>query len=379
MGRINEIEQRKLEIKELLESDAKDLNLEELRSEIEALNAEKAQIEERKQIAEGIQANEIKPEMIEKPKMEERKMNELYNVDTKEYRSAWLKNLMGKELDDTEKRSIAAANAVISLETYNAIFGKVKQYASILDEITLLNVAGNISFGVEGTNNDAALHTENDLVNGAADTFITVHLAGFEIVKLVRLSASARNMSVDAFEQFLVDNLSEKIAQKIEYYVINGTGNSQPKGIDYATTYTNDSNAVQWAANSKPTAAEIAELISYLPGGYARNAKFLMNHKTFWQHVMVLRDDAKAPIVSNDNGTYRIYGFPVLFSDAVAGTDMFLGDYKQIVGNLSQNVTVESSAASGFVYNAVDYRAVAIFDCDVADAGAIVKGSADLT
>ncbi|NLD47495.1 MAG: hypothetical protein GX660_09900, partial [Clostridiaceae bacterium] len=66
MGRINEIEQRKLEIKELLESDAKDLNLEELRSEIEALNAEKAQIEERKQIAEGIQANEIKPEMIEK-------------------------------------------------------------------------------------------------------------------------------------------------------------------------------------------------------------------------------------------------------------------------------------------------------------------------
>ena len=306
-------------------------------------------------------------------------MNELYNVDTKEYRSAWLKNLMGKELDDTEKRSIAAANAVISLETYNAIFGKVKQYASILDEITLLNVAGNISFGVEGTNNDAALHTENDLVNGAADTFITVHLAGFEIVKLVRLSASARNMSVDAFEQFLVDNLSEKIAQKIEYYVINGTGNSQPKGIDYATTYTNDSNAVQWAANSKPTAAEIAELISYLPGGYARNAKFLMNHKTFWQHVMVLRDDAKAPIVSNDNGTYRIYGFPVLFSDAVAGTDMFLGDYKQIVGNLSQNVTVESSAASGFVYNAVDYRAVAIFDCDVADAGAIVKGSADLT
>lgn len=93
---------------------------------------------------------------------------------------------------------------------------------------------------------------------------------------------------------------------------------------------------------------------------------------------MKLRDDGKAPIVSNDNGTYRIYGFPVLFSDAVADGNIYLGNYKQVVGNLSQNITVESSAASGFAYNAVDYRGVAIFDCDIADGTQIVKGASSL-
>ena len=376
MGRLAEIEQRKLEIKELLESNAKDINLEELRSEIEALNAEKAQIEERKQIAEGITVGTIDAEKIEKP-VEERKMSELFNVDTKEYRNAYLKNLMGKELNDVEKRSIAAANVVIPTDTYNTIFEKVTQMAPMLNEITLLNVAGNVTFAVEGVNNAAALHTENDLINGAQDTLVTVSLAGYEIVKLVRISATVKTMSISAFEGWLTKQLAENVAKVIENYIINGTGNSQPKGIEKAQEWSDGTNAVDYAG-SKPTAAEISELISYLKGGYARNAKFLMNHKTFWQDIIVLRDDAKAPIVREDNGIYRIYGFPVIFSDYVADGNIYLGDYTKVVGNLAQNISVEANAASGFVYNAIDYRGVAIFDCDIAVGEAIVKGAAAL-
>lgn len=82
----------------------------------------------------------------------------------------------------------------------------------------------------------------------------------------------------------------------------------------------------------------------------------------------------KAPIGKDDNGTYRILGFPVLFSDAVVDDIMYLGDFKQVVENLSQDIKVESSEASGFKYNAIDYRGVAIFDCAIADGRAILKG-----
>jgi len=375
--RMQEIKTRKMEIKGLLEG-TETVDIPTLEAELRALDTEVKDIETRKEIAKGIETGKIDATEITKPVQEEKRMDELFSVETKEYRNAYLKNLIGKELTDVEKRSVAAANIVIPTDTYNSIFTKVTEMAPMLNEITLLNVAGNVTFAVEGTNNVAGIHTENNLINGAQDTLVTVSLAGYEIVKLVRISATVKTMAIDAFENWLISQLSENVAKVIENYIINGTGESQPKGLDKAQTWSDGSNAVQFASSGAPTAAELAEMISYLKGGYARNAKFLVNHKTFWKEIMKIRDDSKAPIVSNDNGTYRIYGFPVIFSDYVVDGDVFLGDYKKVVGNLAQNITVEASTASAFVYNAVDYRGVAIFDCDIAVGEAIVKGASTL-
>jgi len=72
-------------------------------------------------------------------------------------------------------------------------------------------------------------------------------------------------------------------------------------------------------------------------------------------------------------GRYSILGYPVLIDDQVAANEAFLGDYKQVVGNLAADIQIARSSESGFLSNSVDFRGTAIFDCDVAQPTAIVK------
>lgn len=247
-----------------------------------------------------------------------------------------------------------------------------------MDEITLLQVKGGVKFAVEGTIADAAVHAENGAITAATEeVLVPITLAGYEIVKLIRISATVRTMSVNAFESWLVDMLAEKVAEVIENQIINGTGVNEPAGIE-SVTYVNGTNGVDYAG-AKPTAAELLKLISLLPSRHARRAKFVMHRSTLFNDVMSLRDDGKAPICKEDGkGGYVIYGYPVKLSDFATTGNIYFGNNKAIVGNLSQGITVDVSTESGFAHNAVDYRGTAIFDCKVSDAAAFVKGAATL-
>ena len=376
--RKGEIEARMIEIKTELASEA-DVDIDKAETELTELRQELTQIEKRRELAESIAVNKVESRRIEEPK-EAPRMEHIDVVATVEYRDAFLKKLMGKNLNEAEQRSIAGTNVAGAIPTITSdrIFNKLRDIVPLLGEVTLLNVAGNVNFAVEGTNNAAAIHTENNLINGSADTLVTVSLGGYEIVKLVRISKTVQTMTINAFEGWLSDLLAENIATRIEAYLILGNGSGQPKGIDYARTWSDGTTAVQWAA-AAPTYAELAEQVSYLPGGYYRRAKWLMNHKTFWNAIQAIRDDAKAPIVKEMGDKYYIMGKEVLFSDYVNDGDVFIGDFKKLVANLAQEINVKSSEHSGFVYNAIDYLGSAIFDCDIAVPEAFVKGANAIT
>lgn len=301
------------------------------------------------------------------------------NDTEKEYRAAWLRNLQGNVLTEEEKRAMTSAagsaGAVVPVYTQNKIITKVKELCPMLDYVQLLHVAGSVKFAVEGVVNAADQHAENADITSAADTLVEVELAGYEIVKLVRISATVKTMSIDAFEDWLTAQLARMVGEVIENRLINGTGVGQSQGIAKAAAWADGTNAVKWAAE-KPTAEEITKQISLLPSRHARNAKFVMSRKTFWQSVMPLRDDKKMPIVAGEGaGVYNIFGYGVLLSDYVADGEIYFGNLEMVVANLAQDITVESSAASGFAKNAIDYRGVAIFDCKVADAEAFVKAA----
>jgi HK97 family phage major capsid protein len=302
--------------------------------------------------------------------------------DAPEYRSAFFHSLMGAPLSAAEKRALSSADdsagAAIPTQTQNEIMRKMVKLAPMMDEITMLHIPGNITFAIEDSVQDASAHAENAEATDAADKLVSISLAGYEVIKIMSISAKVRAMSISAFEAWLTDTLSEGIARKLEDWIINGSGGTVPQGIDHAQTWTDGTTAVAFAA-ATPTYAEICEMISLLPAAYDPNAKFLMNKKTFWQKVQAIRDDAKAPIVRDDmNGKYFILGYPVLISDKCADGDLFLGDYKKIVGNFAEDIRINSSDQSGFRRNAVDYRGTCIFDCKVAIGAAIVKGAATL-
>lgn len=293
---------------------------------------------------------------------------------TPEYRSAWLKNLRRLPLTDAEKRAYANASGtgaeVVPTQTANEIISKVKKLAPMLNEVTLLHVKGAVKFVVEGTNNDAAIHTENAAITPAADTLTTVTLSGYEIVKLVQISDTVMTMSIAAFESWIVDMLAEAIARKVEDFFINGTGTSKPKGIDKANTW-GATNSVTVGASASLTAANVQTLIGLLNAGYDRNAKFVMSKRTLFTDFMPLQDNSKNHIVTVQGNSYFVYGYPVLLSDYVKEHEAFLGDFKKVCANLAESINVKN--AYDIDTNSYKYSGIAIFDCTPAIGEAFVK------
>ena len=290
---------------------------------------------------------------------------------SREYRSAFFKRLLGRPLNEVEERAYTSADnsagAVIPLETANMIFEKMVKVAPMLSQITLLRVAGNVKFAIEGTRNVAAIHTENEAITPATDTLTYVTLAGYEYAKVIRISKTVATMAIDAFETWLVNMLAEDIARAIEDDIINGTDSNEPKGVEKANTWTTGT-LISVAATALDF-DDIMDLIALLPNGYMSNAKFLCNSRMFYGRLAKIKDAEGSPIYVRDMESgvgFRIMGFPVILSDYVANNTAYFGDFSKVIGNLSQDIMVESSTQSGFLANAIDFRGTAIFDCDIA-------------
>lgn len=377
--RIKEIEARLAAIKKEIEERGDAMKAEEidaLEKETKELTEERAGLIAAAEKRNGILDNIAKGAGIVSRTFEQKQDNADPDdpFGTPEYRSAWLKNLRRLPLTDAEKRAYANASGtgaeVVPTQTANEIISKVKKLAPMLNEVTLLHVKGAVKFAVEGTNNDAAIHKENAAITAAADTLTTVTLTGYEIIKLVQISDTVMTMSIAAFENWIVDMLAEAIARKVEDFFINGTGSSQPKGIDKANTWGAENSVTVTKAGSL-TAANVQTLIGLLNAGYDRNAKFAMSKKTLFTDFMPLQDNSKNHIVTVQGNNYFVYGYPVLLSDYVKEHEAFLGDFKKVCANLAENINVKN--AYDIDTNSYKYSGIAIFDCTPAIGEAFVK------
>ncbi len=370
--RLQEISLRRLELKKIEErSDSTEEELKNALQEAKDLTVEEDTIKQSEiELKKADEEQEVK-EVVIPQKEEEKRMNE---EQKKEYRSAFLKRLQGKELNEVEERALTSASnsvgAAIPTETQGEIITKVVQFAPMLNEITLLKVAGNVTYAVESVKTEAALHVEGATITPDGDVLVPVTLGAFEITKYIVISKSVSKMAIDAFEAWLTDMIAEAIAIKITKLIINGTGSSQPTGIEKAATW-GTTNSVEVAVAGALTRANITDLIALLPGGYDKGAKWLMSKKTLFADFMPLRDDSKSQLVKKENDTYFVEGYPVLLDDSVTVHEAFLGNYKKYVGNLSEEVTVDSDKKLSA--NSMEYLGCAMFDGKPAVAEAIVK------
>lgn len=377
MTRLEKIEARLAEIEKELNSEEVEEKTEEeldqLEEEVRTLQTEKSgilkAIEKRasleKAIAEGRTTGvDVTPDLLNggKTNMQER----TFDASSKEFRSAWAKSLMGQELTEVEKRAYTQANAAIPTEVADMFFEKMKKLAPMLEEITLLRVAGNVKFYAEGVRNTAGKHTENAEMADAGDTMVTVTLGGFEFMKVISISKSAKAMSISAFENWIVDMLAGDIARAIDNYIINDETN----GIA-AINFETGTNQIE--ATAAYTYQNIMDLIALLPAAYDAEAKFLVNKKVLWSNIRAITDSNKRPIFDPESKT--LCGYPVVEDDNVKTTtkDLYLGRWLDVVGNLSEDVTVESNANSGFTRGAIDYRGFAVFDSKPAKDDGIVR------
>lgn len=371
---IEDVEKRMNEIRSIDLEKAE--NIEELTKEVDALterrNALKEDASAKKELRAKIANGAVQTNVIEKPK-EKRAMTltkENYRA-SEEYRSAFLNNLMGRQLNEEQRAAFALAGVdpVIPESMQTSIITKVKEYAPILSEITLLNVNGTVKFAVEGTVAGADIHAENAEITAATDTLVEVTLSTYEVTKLVQISDSVRTMTINAFESWLIDNLSESIAIKIESLIWNGTGSAQAKGINTITF--DAAHKVEVAKSASLTAQNVYDLFGKLKTGYARNAKIYMNRKTLFSDFLPLVDKSKNDLVVATGGTYYVLGTPVELTDSIADHEAIMFDPKKYVANMPENTNIKQSV--DLRHNAYLYLGVAQFDGKPALEEAFVK------
>lgn len=377
--RMQEINARKAELRSMLEGSG-EVDLDAIEKELRDLDTEFKELEKRKATIDGINAGTIPA--VEIPNPVTARAADTFDQD-KEYRSAWLKTLQGKALTENEQRAYStAANSALPAipeSTANEIIKKMYEVAPILQRCKIFHVPGNFKFAVEGTNSDAALHTENASITAASDSLGSVSLTGYEIVKLVKASRATVNMTINAFESYIVEIIAEAIARKIENYIFAGTGSNQPGGVANGGkgsngAYTAGTDQVTVAASANVTEADVTTLYGMLSSGYERNAVWAMSKATFFAYFYALMNKSKNNLIEFANGKYYIMGCEVYFTGSLAKGVAYLGDFSYIVGNYSQDITVVKSEHSGLATNSVDYLGSCVFDSKaIAGLGAFVK------
>ena len=291
-----------------------------------------------------------------------------FAVDTKEYREAFLKHLMGKELS-AEERTAVSAKAVIPTSTLNKIVSQLEN-APLLRRITILQIAGHVSIPYETEVDDASWIEMSAASTDSKANVDKLELAAYKLIKTVEIDAEVSAMAIDAFETWLVNRLTQKMQAALQTAIITGTGNSQPKGLtadkQIATTKTFTKGGV--------TYKDVLGIMAGLKASYHPFASWSIPSALFFNEILGMVDANKRPIVIQDvqeGGGYRLMGKPVDLVDAKEDTIIF-GAFDRYHMNLGDGIEIKADESVAFRTGSTVYRAKALVDGGNADPNAFV-------
>lgn len=389
-----EIEQRAAEIKNIIATDAK-ADVEALNIESQGMNQAMAEI----RAAEGAQGVEFRGfNFLEGANFETRGSYEATEGDvfaSVEYRSAFYKSLMGQTLTAKEKAAFERAQAITKAENRASAFNTVTESAAVIPTNTLNEVVkkartmggliahvrafampSKIAIPVGTPGSKAAWHVEGANVDTEKNVPASVTFNGYEIIKIFSISAATKTMSVDAFEGYLVEELSACVMECIADALVNGSGSNQGTGLMSGITWVDDTNAVKVAKGTAIAYADVVKTVAMLKRGYGAGAKWAMNNATLYKTFYGMVDGNKRPIFIADaqgDTIGKILGFEVIVDDNIADDVVIFGNYHYMGYNMPNGIVIETSRESSFKSGLIDYRALAIADCKPIVSEAFVK------
>lgn len=383
---LEEIEARAAQIKGTIDTDP-NADIMALNIEIEGLNEAKKNIKEKQQ--DNKQEEQGDGEDMNKRNqfnpVTGTSFNTGQNVPTEnvfespEYRSAFYKTMLGQKLNSVEERTFNHAMAqqeaekradqfntttnsaaVLPTQTLNEVIKKARTMGGLIGHVRNFNIPTNISVPIGTPQTKAEWHTEGAKVESEKVTTASVEFNGYEIIKVFSISAAAKKMTVQAFESYLIEELSNAVMETIADSLINGTGNKQGTGLETGITW-DETNSIDLTGDY----TDFTKALALLKRGYAAGAKFAMNNATLYNKVYSLVDSNKRPIFIADpkNETVgRILGKEVVIDDNIADDTIILGDFNYMGFNMPEGLMLEVSRESSFRSGLIDYRAMAIAD-----------------
>lgn len=303
--------------------------------------------------------------------------------ESTEYRNAFYKTMLGQKLTDIETRTFNKAMeiqeaehradafntttnsaAVLPTTTLNEVISKARTMGGLISHVRNFNIPTNISVPIGTPTNKAQWHVEGAPVESESLTTVSVSFKGFEIIKVFSISAAAKKMTVQAFEAYMIEELTNCVMEAIADALVNGTGSGQGTGLLKGITW-NATNSFTFAKGGSPAYTDFTKMLAMLKRGYAAGAKFAMSNATLYNRVYSLVDANKRPIFiadpKNESIGY-ILGKEVVIDDNLADDTIILGNFNYMGYNIPEGLMIEVSRESSFKSGLIDYRAMAIAD-----------------
>ena len=287
MTRLEEIEARKLEIRDELDAIDEIEKVEELEKEVDALNEEVEEIEsheEEETIAEEITET---PVVVEEVIKEEKKfMDNKEFRNSKEYINAYAEYL--KTNDDKELKALITTGGYstgnsATVEVPDMVYDIVKtawEREDLMSRVRTLSVKGNLKVQFEASAGDASVHQEgNSTVSEESLVLGVVELKPVSIKKWISISDEVVDLRGEEFLRYIYDELTYKIAKKtadeLVYKISQLPASLSPNG-DTGVYDTVSANIIK----EDPSMGTIAKAIANL-NDETRNITVVMNKLTY--------------------------------------------------------------------------------------------------
>lgn len=234
--------------------------------------------------------------------------------DTEMEERAFADYILGRAMENRagEIQLTQGNNGVIVPTTIaNRIITKVRDMVPFLTLADVVSTNGKLSVPVYGE--DATNYIKADYVDEGTDLtdnvgkFTSIDLTGYVLGALALVSNKLKdNTDIDVVG-FIVNQVAEAMAEKLEKEFINGT-TGKITGILAAT------NGVTAASATAITYDELVDLKHSLKQRFRGNARWIMAPGTYTE-LCKLKDGNKQPYFKEDE--YKILGLPVIESDSM--------------------------------------------------------------
>lgn len=386
---VEDIQKRAADIKNLIDTDPS-IDIESLNIELEGLKQAKQNIEERSQNQPTF--NPVTGMNFKTPEVPKGDI-----FASTEYRNAFFKTMLGQKLTDIENKTFKRAMeisevekrtdsfstttnsaAILPTQTLNEVVKKARTIGGLISHCRNFNIPTNISVPIGTPSTKASWHTEGAKVDSEnpASNIANVSFSGYEIIKVFSISVAAKKMSIQAFESYIVDELTNCVMECIADSLVNGTGSAQGTGILTGITW-NAKNSLTFEKNGNIAYTDLTKMMAMLKRGYSAGAEWAMSNATLYNSIYGLLDDNKRPIFISDpknEDIGYILGKSVIIDDNIPDDIVLLGNFKNYMGyNLPEGIVIETSRESSFKYGLIDYRAMAIADTKPLVSEAFIK------
>jgi HK97 family phage major capsid protein len=365
---VEELEARRAQIGVEAEQDGADLDALEaeikgIKAELEARKeaaAKKAEI--RTAVATG--AGSVIAEAPQTPiPTEERKM---FKIDSIEYRDAWTKKIIGRELNEEERAALGAAGAVIPTMTVNAVWDKLTGPADLLGKVDVSQFPTYVRFPKATTKAAATGQAVGGPITESSDVIGYIDLIPNEYVKLLTVGADIDHMAVSAVHDWIVNNLVESIRAEINKDIVVGTGTNELKGI--LASVTADSTAIP----ATVTKASLLKIMGALGSNYQGGAVWIMTPAMFYENVMTLTQ--LNDYIINDGFNFKLFGHDVVLMSELlvsAKETILYGDPKAYKLNVLKALEVKPFETA--TTTNIQFRGATMADGELIDAAAFVR------